>query len=521
VNHLFCFLIGSMLLNLMSGAAFASGEVITITVDADEKLGNLYSFWNVFPETVQAPFKDETRYEELRKRYPYAKYINCVRYLGGINMEKDDYFRGIDAEGGAICDFTEAIALLAGIRKCGYTPWIVLDNVPAAMSDDPVKNKYGNTLPPVDFKVWSSYVRQLVQTLVEEFGRAEVRQWRFRVGTEPDLKPGHWNGTKEEYFEHYDHTVKAVLDVLPDAEIAPGNIIDPIKKRKWKSWGLDIIDHCATGTNYATGGIGTPMKFFASSYYTAVGNPDERFAQVIAAMRARLAKYPQFADIPVEIQEFGVLTENGKLLAGDGTEFGGSWTAHMARKIYTLGVPRAYQWHWNTTKGGLPIPVTHVLGMLEEMVGSERLSARASRESEEDDIGCIASRKGGAIHLLVYRHLAVRDNGDAIKIRVVLEGESLGKSNWKLAGGSITDGEHSGFMHEQKADMEKERAVMGEDANPYAVAFKVISENRPKYERMSRLSTMKALPRLTADGAGGFYIDLELDGHSVVHLRLR
>ena len=45
MNHLFCFLIGSMLLSLMSGATFVSGEVITITVDADERLGDLDSFW--------------------------------------------------------------------------------------------------------------------------------------------------------------------------------------------------------------------------------------------------------------------------------------------------------------------------------------------------------------------------------------------------------------------------------------------------------------------------------------------
>lgn len=53
------------------------------------------------------------------------------------------------------------------IQACGFTPWIVLDNVPHAMSEKPVKNKYGNTEPPADFKVWSSYVRQLVHSLVE------------------------------------------------------------------------------------------------------------------------------------------------------------------------------------------------------------------------------------------------------------------------------------------------------------------------------------------------------------------
>ena len=339
--------------------ATTSGEDVSIRIDADTPQGELYNFWNVSPETVQAPFKDKALYEKLHIRLPYAKYINCVRFLGGKDLEKDDYFRGIDAEGEAICDFSEGIVLLSGIRACGFTPWIVLDNVPAAMSENPEKNKYGNTAPPTDFKLWASYVRQLVEVLVEAFGVEEVGQWRFRVGTEPDLKPGHWNGTKEQYFEHYDHTVHAVLSVLPDADIGPGNILDPVKFHK--RWGLEIIDHCATGTNYVTGETGTPMNFFASSYYTAPGVSNARFDKVIKKIRTRLAQYPQFADIPVEIHEFGILN---KLQVGDGTEFGGSWMAHMANKAYTLQVPRIYQWHWNTTKAGLPIPVTHVMGML-------------------------------------------------------------------------------------------------------------------------------------------------------------
>ncbi len=65
-------------------------------------------------------------------------------------------------------------------------------------------------------------------------------------GTEPDLRPAHWAGTREEYFAHYDYTVEAVRSVLPDARIGPGNILNP---RYSKRWGLDIIDHLAKGAN--------------------------------------------------------------------------------------------------------------------------------------------------------------------------------------------------------------------------------------------------------------------------------
>ena len=494
---------------------------LEIKVDADAELGEVYSFWNVYPVTIQAPILDHTRHAELRQTYRYADYINCVRFLGGIDLKKDDYFRGIGDDGEAICDFAAGIAMLRGIRQCGLTPWIVLDNVPAAMCDSPVKNRYGNTQSPNDFSVWSSYVRQLVQALVSHFGREEVSRWRFRVGTEPDLSPGHWTGTKEQYFAHYDHTAAAILSVLPDANIGPGNIIDPVKARKWKSWGVDIIDHCATGTNHATGKVGTPMSFFASSYYTAVGTSDERFDELVELLRERLTRYPQFANVPVEIQEFGILSEGGKWIVGDGTEFGGSWLAHFADKIYSLRVRRVYQWWWNTNKGGgIPIPLNHVLDMLEEMVGGTRLAAKATRSSEKDHIGCIAAKRDDGIDLLVFRHLAIRDNGQPVPVRVTLQGDALRKNGWTIIRGSVIDGQHAGFMHDQQADMARARAKAGEDANPFAIALSVMATHRSKYERASALSPLDPLPVLSGKVSEPLHVDLELGGHSVIHLRL-
>lgn len=494
---------------------------LRIVVDTDIELGELYNFWNVYPVTVQAPFLEEGQVDALRQTYRYAKYINCVRFLGGIDLEKDDYFRGVDEEGEAICDFAEGIALLSGIRRCGFTPWIVLDNVPAAMCDRPTKNRYGNTEPPADFQVWSSYVRQLVEALIDEFGRDEVCRWRFRVGTEPDLKPGHWSGTKELYLAHYDHTVAAVLSVLPDADIGPGNIIDPVKSRKFKSWGTEIIEHCANGTNYATGEIGTPLNFFASSYYTGVGTTDERFGDLVNLLRAELAKHPHFADVPVEIQEFGILSENGKWIVGDGTELGGSWTVHFAEKIYDLKVRRAFQWWWNTNKGGdLPTPITHVWDMLEEMVGGTRLSAVASRTSEEDHVGCLAAKKDGHLHLIVFRHRSVRDNGQSVPARLVIQGSELAERTWTVTQAHIIDGEHAGFMHEKNRDIQQATAAAGKDANPYAIAMEVMSKHRGKYERMCPRAALDPLPELRRDASGQIQVDLTLDGHSVVHLRL-
>jgi xylan 1,4-beta-xylosidase len=252
------------------------------------------------------------------------------------------------------------------------------------------------------------------------------------------------------------------------------------------------------------------MHFFSTSYYTSVGKSDERFGGVINLVRRRLKRHPQFADVPVEIQEFGILSENGKWIVGDGTEFGGSWMAHFADKINTLGVPRVYQWEWNSNKGGgIDTPVSHVMDRLEEMVGGVRLRTTVSGSNEMDRVGCIAISQDGALDLMIFRHLAVRDNGKRVPVRLQLQGTPISSKLWSIKEASIIDGNHPGFMHEQVEDL-KQAGKVGKK--------EVILKNRAKYERMSKLSDMPP-PELAKD-ANGLHLDLELDGHSVVFLRL-
>jgi hypothetical protein len=67
--------------------------------------------------------------------------------------------------------------------------------------------------------------------------------------------------------------------------------------------------------------------------------------------------------------------------------------------------------------------------------------------------------------------------------------------------------------------VDRARAAAGETANPYAIAIEVMAANKSKYERMSALSEMES-PPLTIEPPGRVCFDLELDGHSVIHLRL-
>jgi xylan 1,4-beta-xylosidase len=522
-------------------ARSSQGETL-LKVAADSFDGELYNFWSTSVTTGQDYFLDADRRESVREIHPFAKYINCVRFLGGTEVNKDGFFRGAGANGEALADFSDAVRYVKGVLDFGFTPRIVLDNVPISMSRPAELNQYGNTLPPQDFGLWHSYIRQLIQALVKAFGRDQVSRWRFRVGTEPDLYPGHWTGSEQDYYKHYDYTVDAVTSVIPEAEIGPGNILNPeeslpaMQRAGKEQWGLRIVDHCAAGKNYKTGKTGTRLCFFGMSWYGRVGRPvglDEAAQKI----RERLSKYRQFGGVPVDIQEFSVLTDEwgARLYGGDASEWSASWMAAVTEKVYRHRLAQVYQ--WSTTTNGIPHPRTHVMTMLERMQAGKRL--RVDPAPSTGEFGCIAGAKGGGIDLLVYRHKPEREDGEPARVRVGISG--LAGDSWRIARGDIIDHEHSGYIHALYKDLADagikplEKAPLLGDKSGKAgrtpVFGAVVSERygpegqkffnvrHEKYRELGRLRALEPLPALAKD-SNGISLALDLAGHSVAYLRL-
>ena len=200
-------------------------EKNTINIDAGQVVGKIYNLWDV--RALNSPEK------WLKKGYPegiqsdsqHIKIINNVRAMGGKTNRTCEWFKGVDSVGNPICDFTDLYKIIDAQLRVGFTPWIVLDNVPWGMVANPVTNFYGQCHPPDDFNIWYKYVRKCVQGLASRYGKHKVSKWRFRVGTEPNLFPKHWAGTKEEYFKHYDYTVAALESVISKPQVGPGNFL--------------------------------------------------------------------------------------------------------------------------------------------------------------------------------------------------------------------------------------------------------------------------------------------------------
>lgn len=305
--------------------------------------------------------------------------ITAVRFLGGIG----DALIPNPAEHGWILD-------LAKRRPDGaiYYDWspldrfdryveifgphitIVLDNIPIAFVENPVVDNYGQIAPPDDYAKWSEFLRAMAREMVRRYSRETVSQWRFRVLTEGRLATD-----TEGFNRHYDHTVAALLSVLPEARFAPFNKAAIHMADQQDIDIFEFMGHATGGRNHATGGIGSPVDFVPVSYYSVpltvddaatkgplvVLNPKDDWLNrwsISPELRVQQDYLPYWRKMddartdgfhtPREIQELGILTAENGLRTSEPGARGAAWLHQLLFNMKeTAGIDAA--WHWHVT----------------------------------------------------------------------------------------------------------------------------------------------------------------------------
>jgi len=521
---------------MILAASASNADDFRIRIGADTVTGTCHNFWSVKNFTWQHIFDDPLGAEPFRRNHPYVTEVNCIRLIGGRGDGRNRWLLEVRENGDLVTDFSDLIVYLRTLLEWGYTPMIVLDNVPLALSEP--------------YEAYHRYIQLLTESLVENFGLERVSEWRFRVMTEPDLFPGHWAATKEEFLKLYDYAVDAVTAVIPNADIGPGNILNPVRHT---GWGLDIIDHCARGTNYRTGRVGTRMTHFSFSWYGRIGEPVSTLAEAFRLIRSRLDKYESLRETPVGVAEFAVLfdAQQNRYYCGEGTEWSASWLASVADIAWEMNIERIHQ--WATTSAidtapdapnfeevralmpeGMAVPYTHVLTMLEAMAGGKRLNIAFEKNGNGADlnsgIGAIACEKEGEVLLMVYNHQPGFEKEEPVDgtIAIALP-DGSGSESWTLSEWLIDAG-HSGFTRTLQADCEAAGLDPISDTAPMYPAniserfgvegVKVWMRNLGKYEALSRLHQVRDKESLSNTSVP-LEIHLNLPVHSVRFLRLK
>jgi xylan 1,4-beta-xylosidase len=101
-------------------------------------------------------------------------------------------------------------------------PFVELSFMPSALASGSKSIFWwkANVTPPKSYEKWEKLIHDLVGHWTERYGPDEVAKWNFEIWNEPNYS-GFWGPrepqrAREEYFELYAHTAKAIKSVSPN-----------------------------------------------------------------------------------------------------------------------------------------------------------------------------------------------------------------------------------------------------------------------------------------------------------------
>jgi xylan 1,4-beta-xylosidase len=436
-----------------SGAPFA----VTVGVDAGKPIGEMKPIWRFFgcDEPNYATMKDGRRLlGELGALKPQSVYFRSHNLLctgdgtpaykwGSTNIYTED------AQGRPVYDWTIVDRIFDTYVARGVRPYAQIGFMPQALSisTGPYQHEWrpglkydvigtGWSYPPKDYRKWAELVFQWVTHCVGRYGRAEVERWYWEVWNEPN-GPAYWHGSPADFYKLHDYAVDAVRRALPTARVGGPDVAGSGGK-----FMEDFLTHCVSGTNFATGGKGTPTDFLS---FHAKGQPSFVDGHVRLGISAQLAEInrgfaliaavPALKDKPIVIGESdpdGCAACLGPQLGyRAGTMYSSYTAASFARKYaladrHGVNLEGALTWAFEfedqppfagfrtLASDGIDLPVLNVFRMFSRM-GGQRVETRSSGEVPLDvimkegvrgapDVAGLSSLEGKRLCVLLWHY---------------------------------------------------------------------------------------------------------------------
>jgi xylan 1,4-beta-xylosidase len=438
---LFCFLLSRSAIAAESPPASApltnNSFPVLIQVDASQTKGELHPIWRFFGA-------DEPNYATMRNG---KKLISELGMLGTTGTPTQPlqpnpiYFRAHnlltsgdgkaafkwgstgaydeDPSGKPIYNWKILDEIFDTYHESHVKPYVEIGFMPKALSIKPdpyqhhwgPRNRYdeiftGWAYPPEDYKKWGDLVFEWTKHCVEKYGRAEVESWFWEVWNEPNI--GYWKGTPQEFLKLHDYAIDGVRRALPTARVGGADTAGSGGR-----FTRQFLEHCLTGTNFATGKIGTPLDFIS---FHAKGAPVYTNDHVRMGIANQLrtvedgfriiASYPELKNKPIVIGESdpeGCAACQGASLAyRNGTMYSSYTAACFARKYdlaekYGVNLEGALTWAFEfedqpyfagfrtLASNGLDKPVLNVFRMFSQM-GGTRVAIESDHAVPLDDI---------------------------------------------------------------------------------------------------------------------------------------
>ena len=340
-----------------------SAEVVRVSAVPPAGARPLPKFWDVAVMRGEWFQGRGAETATARGPTPGSSRWNCVAMLGGwdrraraggkpplVRVPEDEVFY-YDASGDPRVRFDQLDVRLRRALSTAPVFQFVLDRIPWALRRGVAPGAYGeyaaredeNTLPPGSARDWAWCVRETVKHVVREFPGAET--WQYRVHTEGDCRC-HWNGSFEEFCQHYANTARAVRDALPGAKVGT-HFVAPWSEG---SFARPFVAWCR--------GAGVPLDFVGWSLYPTPGSPESNDFDYLAEALA-------VEGAAVQVHEYQAWTAP---LEVDRGLSAASHLALMAELVVSGVVGEVFQWDGRGPGPRLnPSQITRAL--LEELVG--------------------------------------------------------------------------------------------------------------------------------------------------------
>ncbi len=390
--------------------------------DEMENLMQSVNIWEMGTTFINAANNEEN---DIFEFVDYVQLMQCSGGNAQRDLFKDPYNTTVLDD----YDFTRLLDNCAGILQLGAKPHLKLGNVPMKYSKDCVLGGFEvNVYPPDDYNVYYNYIAALAQSLVDRFGKEELRTWRFGVMTE--YENADWfrtanenpDETAIEFCKLYDYTVQALIDVIGE-DVCVGAHSMTVTEGLWDEH--IFIDHLANGTNYANGKTGSKVNFLTASFYDSKpGQFTEGFT--LPETVAHLKDYAEsigLTDLFYGVDEGRILTGN---IAGAGDSqllnrtVGYTWQAAYDARLWLQAVDSglSYFSSWGYLSNGLfdgnPTVSYHVAKLFSGFEGMQRITVDGEKKmhlpigSEAKAIA--ATDENGNIRVMAY---SFRNDTDA------------------------------------------------------------------------------------------------------------
>lgn len=399
----------------------------------------------------------------IKAMYPYVDYLILMTFTGG---KKDNNWYNEDENGNAYYCFDKPIEILRNVLRGGVKPFIVIGQVPNALSKKPDDfgepgTDWGNRYAPKDYNKYYDYIKAFGNALVENFGTNEIKSWKFRLMTEWDDCVGvqyWWKETLEEYFKMYDYTYSALSDSIGKDNLyyGVGNVQSLINLE-------EFLEHCVKRKNYYTGEIGTPCEHISISEYYVDTNV-EKLSDTFNNMQDLADKYPSLNIREIGIGEGGIIQDSNldRLHMAQGiTEEFSSCLARIFDICNNSSHGYFANWEYLTDRANISLdfpqniwlktPASNCAEMLDSMIDGEKLCPIEYEINQNNSIvNSFASyyEKDNKLKIFMYYHSSDIEDSDYKEMTVKL----INIKNLKNITLKRVDAKHGNFSRVWLAD---------------------------------------------------------------------